>query len=269
MHSFSQTMNSSLPPLPSYQNPPVVEVSFGIIFKTLQKMQSRHFGEFWVEHRDEFPATQDNSPLLDATDLAAERLMVMQTPPLRRMMCYSGDGQYVAQIQDARLHFNWRRTKPDDRYPRYHNVLSRFRKFRSEFTEFVTQRDIGPLSVLRFELSYFNHIELGTDIAAAIEEHIQYFRFSPLKDSYLSPPETVSAVWRFAMPDQRGSASASLNNATDQTGKNLLLLVLTCTGAPSDKYSDEDWYNSAHEWIVRSFTDLTTPQAHQKWGRER
>ncbi len=261
--------STSLPPLPSYQHPPVIEVSFGIIFKTLEGMQSRHFGEFWVEHRDEFPTTADNSPLLDATDLVAQRLMVMSMPPLRRMMCYSEEKQYVAQIQDGRLHLNWRKVKPDDQYPRYHNVLKRFRTFWSDFAQFVEQRKIGALSVLRFELSYFNHIELGTDVAASVEEYIRFFQFSPMKDSYLSPPETVNAAWRFAMPNQRGTASASLNNARDQSGKNLLVLVLTCTGTPSDKYSETDWYDSAHEWIVRSFTDLTTPNAHQKWGREK
>ena len=70
------------------------------------------------------------------------------------------------------------------------------------------------------------------------------------------------------MPDQKGTATASLNNAI-KDGQNILVLVFTCTGTPSEKYSANQWYEAAHEWIVRSFTDLTTGEAHRKWGRER
>lgn len=257
------------PPLPSYKHPPVIEVSFGAIFNALNAMQSRHFGQFWAEHKDEYPNTEDCSPLLDVTNIQAQQLLLMDKPPLRRMMCYSQGGQYVAQIQDSRLYLNWRRVKPGDEYPRYGEVHKRFQHLWSEFESFVEREEIGPLSVLRFELSYFNHIKLGADVARSVEEQIRVFRFSPIKESYLSPPESVNAVWRFAMPNQRGTASATLNNATFKDGGNLLVLVLTCTGTPSEKYSAAEWYESAHEWIVRSFTDLTTEKAHQQWGREK
>jgi hypothetical protein len=69
---------------------------------------------------------------------------------------------------------------------------------------------------------------------------------------------------------QKGTATASLSNAIDKkSGNNLLVLIFTCTGPHSDKYSPREWFDAAHEWIVRSFTDLTTQEAHQKWGREK
>jgi uncharacterized protein (TIGR04255 family) len=257
------------PPLPSYKNPPVTEVSFGVIFSALQSLQSRHLGQFWSEQKKEYPRTEDLSPLLDMTDVEAQRLVVMPIPPLRRMMCYSPGDEYVAQVQDARLHFNWRKVRPSDQYPRYNEVHRKFEAFWMDFIKFVEREKIGSPSVQRLELSYFNHIELGPDIAASVEEHIKVFKFSPILGGYLSPPESVNAVWRFAMPNQRGTATATLNNGTDKDGKNLLMMVLTCTGTQSEKHSDSDWYEAAHEWIVRSFTDLTTDKAHQKWGKER
>ena len=247
----------------------MIEVSFGVIFKPLDDMQSRHFGQFWVEHKDDYPNTTDSGPLLDVTDIQSQPLFVMDKPPLRRMMCYSQGGQYVAQVQDRRLHLNWRKVKPEDEYPRYAEIYNRFQRLWSEFNSFAEREKVGPLLVLRFELSYFNHIELGTNVASSVEEHIRFFQFSPIKESYLSAPESVNAIWRFAMPNQRGTASASLNNAKDKDGRNLLVLVLTCTGTPSEKYSESEWYASAHEWIVRGFTDLTTDKAHQQWGREK
>jgi uncharacterized protein (TIGR04255 family) len=192
----------------------------------------------------------------------------MDTPPLRRMMCYSEGEQYVAQVQDARVHLNWRRVRPEDEYPRFQKVYDRFQRFWNDFNMFAKRERIGLPSVLRFELSYFNHIELSGDVASSVQEHIKLFSFSPIQGSYLSPPESVNAVWRFAMPDNRGTATATLNNGADKNGRNLLVLVLTCAGTPSQKYSDAQWFESAHEWIVRSFTELTTKAAHQKWGRE-
>ena len=259
------------PPLPSYGSPPVIEVSFGVIFQKLVEMQTRHFGQFWVGQRQEYPKTADAAPLVDASEVdITKRLLVLDSPPLRRMMCLSENDQWVLQLQDTRVHLNWRKTKQEDVYPRYHEVLARFERLSADFTAFVEQEKIGPLSPVRYELSYFNHIEMGKDVARSIEENIKFFQFSPLKESYPSVPDSVNAAWRFQMPNQRGTATATLSNAIDtKSGKNLLVLVFTCTGPHSDKYSPREWYDSAHEWIVRSFTDLTTEQAHQKWGRER
>jgi uncharacterized protein (TIGR04255 family) len=259
----------SAPSLPSYKRPPVIETSFGAVFIPLSAMQTRHFGQFWAEHRDEYPTTQDQSPLLDATDLEALRLKILAMPPLRRMMAYSGDQRYVAQVQDSRVHLNWRKVNPEDDYPRYPSVHDRFLHLWEAFQRFVEREHIGPLSVTRYELAYINHIELGSNVPAELEQHVKLYRFSPIESEYLAPPESVNSIWRFAMPGQRGTAAATLSNATNQQGQNLLVLVLTCTGAPSEKYSAHEWFESAHEWIVRSFTGLTTDEAHRKWERER
>jgi uncharacterized protein (TIGR04255 family) len=183
-------------------------------------------------------------------------------------MCYSENQQFVAQLQDSRVHLNWRKVKPEDEYPRYAAVHAKFKRLWSDFSKFVESEQIAPLTVLRFELSYFNHIDLGKNVAKSVQEHVRFFRFSPIEAGYLPPPESVNAAWRFAMPDQKGTATASLSNAI-QDGRNILVLVLTCTGTLSEKYSATEWYDAAHEWIVRSFTDLTTEEAHRKWGRER
>jgi len=49
-----------------------------------------------------------------------------------------------------------------------------------------------------------------------------------------------------------------------------LLLELKATGPSSstDKKAMLDWFDLAHEWIVRGFTDLTAAEAHKLWERE-
>ena len=174
-----------------------------MIFQKLVGIQSRHFGQFWSEQIRDYPKTADASPLLDASDVESQRLVVLDLPPLRRMMSFSENDQYVAQLQDTRLHVNWRRTKPEDQYPRYQEVLSRFEHLWSEFSAFVARENVGPLSILRYELSYFNHIEMGKDVARLIEENIKFFQFLPLRDSYPSTQDSVTAAWRFGMPVRR------------------------------------------------------------------
>jgi uncharacterized protein (TIGR04255 family) len=232
-------------------------------------MQTRHMGQFWGEHQAEYPTSEDLAPLLDLADIEPQRLIVMESPPLRRMMCYSADKQYVAQIQDSRVHLNWRKLIPENQYPRYPQVHDKYQRLWQEFQNFIKREQVGEISPSRFELTYYNHIELGRDVAASLEQHIKLFRFSPIQASYLSPPESVNIVWKFAMPNQMGTGTVTLTNGTNQQGQNLLLLNLTCAGTPSEKYKEADWYEAAHEWIVRSFTELTTDQAHQKWGREK
>jgi uncharacterized protein (TIGR04255 family) len=259
---------ASYPPLPSYSHPPVTEVSFGIVFNPLTAMQSRHFGEFWVDLKEEYPRTEDASPLLDGIGAEAARLTLLEMPPLRRMMSYSADDQYVAQVQESRVYLNWRKVKPENAYPRYAAIYPKFEQLWGRFSSFADREKIGSPSISRYELAYFNHVELGSNVADSLEEHVKLFRFSPVEATFLSQPESVNATWRFAMPQQRGTATATLGNAKNQKGQDLLVLVLTCTGAPSEKYSTTEWFQAAHEWIVRSFTDLTTGTAHQKWGRE-
>ena len=261
---------SAVPPLPSYKNPPVIEVSFGTIFSPLSEMQTRHFGQFWTEHKSDYPKTKDLGPLLDLSRLGPHGIS-MDVPPLRRMMCFSDDEKYVAQVQDSRLHLNWRKIPISSEYPRYPVVSAKFQKLWKDFGAFADREGIGPLSVIRYELVYVNHVELGlgSSIADLLEEYVKLFCFSPIQAAYLSPPESVNTTWNFAMPEQRGTATASLSNATNKEGQNLLVLVFTCNGAPSEKHDMVDWFQSAHEWIVRSFTELTTDDAHQKWGRER
>ena len=260
---------SSAPPLPSYKRPPVIEVSYGTIFMPLSEFQTRHFGQFWAEQKPVYPDTKDLGPLFDVSGLGVQGIQ-LDMPPLRRMWCVSTDQQYVIQIQDSRVHLNWRRVKPEDEYPRYSMVSKKFLKLWADFSSFVEREKLGKISVTRYELVYVNHIELpsGVSVADSLEEHVKLFRFSPIQGSYLAPPESVNTSWKFAMPENRGTATASLSNATNQSGQNLLVLVFTCSGTPSEKYSETDWFQSAHEWIVRSFTELTTASAHQKWQRE-
>jgi len=256
-------------PLPSYKSPPVIEVSFGIHFEKLGGLQVRHFGQFWQSHLRNYPITEDAQPALPLFEDVQQRLVLMTLPPLRRMMAYSEDRVYVAQVQDSMFFYNWRKLDSERVYPRFGPIWKRFSELYSAFEKFVAAAKIGELHPTKYELTYVNHIELGTDVPKSLEEHVQLFRFSPIQTRYLSPPQSVNTTWRFDMPDDRGTATANLSNAKSAEGENILVLAFTCHGTPSKAYGMDAWFESGHEWIVRSFTELTTKKAHEKWERER
>jgi hypothetical protein len=51
----------------------------------------------------------------------------------------------------------------------------------------------------------------------------------------------------------------------------LFVLKLKANGfdGSADKKNFRKWFDTAHEWIVKGFTDITTPEIQQIWEREK
>lgn len=260
--------NSQVPQsLPSYVEPPVIEVVAGVQFEGLP-MQMRYFGQFWNELAQEFPITSDEPPLLDIGITGGPRLEILTIPPLRRMLLVSSDHRFVLQMQESRFIFNWRKVEDKDEYPRYEKVIfPKFIDVWGRFASFVTKMGIGRIRPHRYELTYVNHIApLGSDFAQSLESRVKLFEWSRVKPSFLFPPTAVNVGWSFLLKNDMGVAQANLSQAKRSDGREVLVLGLSCGGAASPRYSLEEWFAAAHEWIVRGFADLTTPEAQREWG---
>ena len=76
----------------------------------------------------------------------------------------------------------------------------------------------------------------------------------------------------FPLPDSKGNLKVNFKRGTRVSDKvPVLILELTATGPAADsmeKAAMLKWFDLGHEWIVRGFTDLTTPEAHRLWERE-
>ncbi len=255
---------------PEYRKPPVIEVAAGVQFEELKGWQMRYFGQFWGELAAEYPITQDQPPMLDVVE-GGPRLEILTLPPFRRMLLFSREQNYAVQLQESRLHFNWRKVKDNDQYPRFEKtIFPKFLDVWGRFSNFVTRMALGNVRPQRYELTYINHIELKGDyFAEALESRVKLFQWSGVKAEakFLTAPAAVNAVWTFALPDQRGTAQANLSHATRADGRSVLVLGMSCGGPASPKYSLNEWFSTAHEWIVRGFADLTTPAAQSEWER--
>ena len=65
------------------------------------------------------------------------------------------------QIQRDRFIRNWRRVRPDDRYPRYETLKPLFSEDWGQFVDFLGQEGLGVPEINQCEVTSINHIEVG------------------------------------------------------------------------------------------------------------
>lgn len=254
------------PPIPSYVKPPVTEVAAGVTLAPLA-MQTRHIGQFWTEIRDEYPVTEDAPPVPIEIGQPVPELKLFSVPPLRRAFLITQNREYIMQIQEGKFLHNWRRFPADAVYPRYPAVLQRFRDAWEKYAHFLLRADLGVPQVTGYELTYVN--ELGGPNKEQVSELIKPLDWNQLGPKFLvQPPQLMNISWSFSLPDGKGSMNVSINRGPNPGGGGSALLVLSCQGPSSANYSLNDWFDTAREWIVNGFTDLTTKTAHKVWERD-
>ena len=244
----------------------MLEVVAGIQFSALRGIQTRHFGEFWAKVKGDYPITRDMPPLPNIAETPTVEMLLM--PPLRRVFLLSNDQRYVVQLQDTRFNLNWRKVERGDQYPRFAAVFEKFQQAWGAFSEFAELAGVGSLIPSRYELTYVNHLEMkGQAFSPELEAKVKMFRWEGLNPEFLPAPTSVSGVWQFQIPDSKGIFSANVSHAKRPDATDLLVLNMACAGLAASKFTLKEWFHTAHEWIVRGFTDLTTSEAHKEWGR--
>ena len=92
--------------------------------------------------------------------------------------------------------------------------------------------------------------------------------------SFLPTPETTQISETYLIEKKPGHPLGRLHVsalAGSLAGKPTLQLTLTARGAPQKGTQEAalEWLDLGREWVVRGFTDFTTPSAHSIWKRER
>ena len=250
--------------IPSYGSPPLTEVACGVQFGAVP-LQTRHVGQFWTEIKDEYPLTQDFPPVPDVGEPPEVSILIM--PPLRRAFLATPTTEFVIQLQDSRFHHNWRKLSPAVQYPRFGVVFRRFLSAWGRFSDFLKRQGLPEPKPSRYELTYVNEIETLGSIG--IEQAVKLFDWRKVTAEFLPEPHATNIAWSFVLPDTKGIMNVNTNRLTKPDGRSAVLLTLACSGpSANEKYSLDDWFETAHEWIVRGFTDLTTPEAQHVWKRE-
>jgi len=270
-------MEGSLSALPDYDNPPVNEVVFGIQFNKLENLKAPHTGILWEKlGRNVYPECEERPPIAPTIESFGDTPPQLPSitiegfiPPLPRLFFLNSNKNHLVQIQQDRFHQNWRKLKAEDKYPRYVKLYPKFIKSWDLFNSFVNELKLGTLEPNQYELTYVNHIRRGEGWAnlSDIENVFPEFQCKT-GDRFLPEQENIS--WRkvYRLPNDAGRLHVSLRLAVSRETKDrIMILDLTARGFTTNKI--DTWFDMAHEWIVKGFSDLTSQSIQRSvWKRK-
>lgn len=260
-------MQTKISTFPDYLHPPVNEVVFGIQFSKLQGLKAPHTGIMWEKlGRNNYPDCKEMPPIghtiesFDGPPFQSPSVTIesLQNPPLPRLFFISAAKNHLIQIQQDRLHHNWRKVRPGDKYPRYAELFPKFINSWELFTTFVSELELGSIEPDQYELTYVNHIPRGEGWKDLIDLHDIFRDFQYKSEGrFLGEPENMSWRKTYRLPDDAGRLHVSVRLAISRESKDQLVIMdLTARGFVSEKI--ESWFAMAHEWIVKGFADLTS-----------
>lgn len=257
-----------LGPLPSYENPPVIEVAIGVVFaKKIDQLRAPHLGVFWDRIKADFPRVDHAIPI-GAFDPLGDNI-----PPLPRVWFIHKDDNFVIQVQSDRLLFNWRQQTSEQRYPRFEAVLNGFASALEKFESFVREISPDPLMPQELSLEYVNSVLRGegwkdrADLGEVLQDvvwcHTERFL-----------PDPIDLSWRTVFDIGEGNGQLAISSRFGKRNadeRELLRIELRAVRkCPDGMQRSEmfDWYSIAHEWIVRGFADVTTEKVQSEtWKR--
>lgn len=275
---------------PHFKNPPVVETVLGVQFAPLKNMRVTHYGLLLPHLREVFSTPNEQltkvseqpplEPVIEGFDGGALRPPSVQwslspAPPLPRCWYTSEDEQFLIQVQPDRLILNWRRQQdPSGEYPRYAAILDRFLKVYAVFCRFVENDEnesSGRVQPNQCEVTYVNHIDLpdGQNMAETLDKTLMGWKLAT-SDGWLTGAEHGEFAASYVIPEKCGRLHIKAQRAVRRAdSREIIRLSLTARGAPPTPDTDgiHQWLDIGHEWVVRGFASLTSPELHKKWGR--
>jgi len=264
--------------LPNFENPPVVEVVFGIQFNPLKKFTSPHIGLLWQRYKEKYPNFEEKAPLAPAVesfgDSPSLKLELSGLPPLPRVWFVHEKKNGIIQIQKDRFIYNWRKDLPGDEYPRYPEVKNVFQNHLTTFDSFLQENEIGRIIPNQYELTYVNHIYQGegwtdlNDIGNVFED----FSWNSAEKNFLPQISNINFRVSFDLPNCEGRLHIkAVKGHIPDENKSLLRLDLSVMGMSPDKTDNGmwNWFDTAREWIVRGFADFTNKSIQKDiWRRK-
>lgn len=264
--------------LPRYSEPPVIEVACGVIFEPLHNLLVPHFGLLWERFREEYTQCQEVPPLTATIENFEQpggqrlRFEFGSLPPLPRIWFKHKSGNGLIQLQRDRFHYNWRKFGASDAYPHYESVIGSFKKHFDQVEAFLRDNSLVEIRPVQYEMTYINHLELADPLASIGGANSVFpdFCWQSTRARFLPTPEAVNWQTIFPLPDQSGRLHVTINNGIRMHDKKPIInFEITARGVPSESPRENmlQWFDLAHEWIVRGFTDLTSDSVHKLWKR--
>jgi uncharacterized protein (TIGR04255 family) len=267
--------------LPNFRDPPVTEVALSVQFDPLPGVQIHHFGLLWNEFQKRFPKVETHPPIERTVETFNREPIVK--PPIQfelvnpfsepRVWFVGASGNELVQIQRDRFVANWRRVKPEDRYPRYDHVRRLFEEQYRVFEKFAAEHKLGTIAPNQCEVTYVNQIQPGSVWGRHAEVGKVLNVMAPdFNDETLPTPE----LFRFSAQYVMGSPDAPIGRLhlnfqpafRNVDRKPIFAMNLTARGRPmGDGFRGVlTFIDQGRADIVRGFRALTTKDMHKEWG---
>lgn len=271
--------------LPDFERPPVDEVVLSIQFGDVA-LRNVDIGLLWDGcFRDEYPTVEEQAPIPPIFEtfgslqpVPPPSLQLMPFDQMARFWFVSENQNELVQVQRDRLIHNWRVRRPEDQYPHYEALRSRFESEILKFQSFIHESKLGSIEVNQCEVSYINIIgplNPDGDPTIDIEKIFTVWR-EAYSDKYLKRSERSRFNASFLMRDSPESPPdgrlhiAIVPSIRMQDAVPVLRVTLTARGKPRDESMSAalDWLDKGRETVVRGFTSITTKEMHKIWGRK-
>ncbi len=263
--------------LPEYDNPPINEVVCGIHFERLDQLLNPYLGILWEKYKPEYPRCREAPyliPIIENFDRPPVQKPELLDVPLPRTWFVHSNENAIIQVQRDRFLHNWREIRAEDSYPRYHTIIDSFRGHLSKFTAFLEEYNLGIVKPLQYELTYVNLITQGEEweTISDIGRIFSNFSWPSTESDFLPLPESINWHTNFTLPNRAGRLHTKIQSGVRRIDdRPLFRFELTVRGIGEYKTFETmwDWFDLAHEWIVRGFAELTDLQIQNTvWGRK-
>jgi uncharacterized protein (TIGR04255 family) len=191
---------------------------------------------------------------------------------MSRYWFLDASGNQLIQVQVDRFMRNWRLLDGTESYPRFDALFAIFWREWQDFQAFLGEEEIGRAKVDQCDLTYVNYLAIDEINGGFSGMPSAFTVFQKHATGFLPPPEIMKWESSYSLPEGRGRLHvAAIPNLRQRDLRLVINFTLSARGKPlstSDEHLKE-WFQVAHEWIVRGFDTLTTPEMHTIWGKKR
>ncbi len=175
-------------------------------------------------------------------------------------------GDELIQFQRDRLLHNWRKVGDQtNEYPRFKQMAARFKEELRQLEGYLGSLSPQVLVINQCELSYINHIEIGS---GPVDLGVWFRGFSL---AGVEADDVNIGIREVIRDDQQpvGRLTYEITTGIRPDGQRIIVLTLTTRGAPSasDIDSAMRFIAKGRELIVQRFAEITTEGAHKAWER--
>jgi uncharacterized protein (TIGR04255 family) len=270
-------------PLPSFREPPVIEVVLAVSFETMQGLDNVQVGRLWeAEFRADFPKVEEQPPYFPPVErfghrarMPAVKLEMFDAPPMPRYWFINESDTQVIQLQNNWFACNWRKRPQDPEYRRYASIREPFAEYFQRLSRFAEAETLDPIKPIQCEVTYINHIFPNEEWKSHgdLSRIVRLWREND-PSGFLPAPEQVQFLASYVLPDEpapQGRLHVAMQPAfTVEDEQPIYVLNLTARGAPLGDNLEGilGFLDTGHEWVVRGFAAVTSDVMQRVWGRD-